>query len=319
MGWSRTLRRLDRYHVAACLLGGGCMLLLLYKHLDFDNNDLDLPAADGDLQDFRVFANGAGAIRLGGGGGVAGQMAPPGQPREQSRDLNAAYSYDTQHRNELIHYRKDVPLVWIGGVPRSGTTLMRAMLDAHAEVRCGEETRVIPRLLGMHAGMMRSQLEMTRLKEAKIDENVLNNALGAYILSIISQHGDPAARLCNKDPFTLRSMSRLRNIFPNSKFILMIRDGRATVHSIISRKVTIKGFDIKSYKGALQDWNRAMASMFDECTKAGPGACLSVHYEQLVLHPEEQMKRILAFLDLPWDDNVLHHENMIGGQVSLSK
>ena len=30
---------------------------------------------------------------------------------------------------------------------RSGTTLMRAMLDAHPEVRCGEETRVVPRIL----------------------------------------------------------------------------------------------------------------------------------------------------------------------------
>ena len=29
----------------------------------------------------------------------------------------------------------------------SGTTLMRAMLDAHKDVRCGEETRVVPRLL----------------------------------------------------------------------------------------------------------------------------------------------------------------------------
>lgn len=35
----------------------------------------------------------------------------------------------------VYHYDRDMPLIFIGGVPRSGTTLMRAMLDAHPEVR----------------------------------------------------------------------------------------------------------------------------------------------------------------------------------------
>lgn len=44
--------------------------------------------------------------------------------------------------NSLTH-----PLIFIGGHPRSGTTLLRAMLDSHPDVRCGEETRIIPRIL----------------------------------------------------------------------------------------------------------------------------------------------------------------------------
>jgi len=40
----------------------------------------------------------------------------------------------------------------------------------------------------------------------------------------------------------------LRMLFPNSKFVLMVRDGRATAYSIISRGVTIQGFDITSYR-----------------------------------------------------------------------
>lgn len=284
MALFRTFRRWNRYHYIALLLCA--TFVLLFVHHRVNTEDSDRHQSHHNILDTK------------------------------SRSLNAAYNYDA---NDLVYYKKEVPLIWIGGVPRSGTTLMRAMLDAHAEVRCGEETRIIPRLLGMHAGIMRSDLEMTRLREAKIDEGVLNNALGAYILSVISQHGEPAARLCNKDPFTLRSMSRLTTIFPNSKFILMVRDGRAVVHSIISRKVTIKGFDGKTYEGALKDWNRAMTSMYDECMKVGPRTCLMVHYEQLVLHPRGQMQTILEFLELDWDDNVMHHEDMVGGEVSLSK
>jgi hypothetical protein len=71
-------------------------------------------------------------------------------------------------------------------------------------------------------------------------------------MQIIVRHGQPAERLCNKDPFTLKSVAYLRQLFPRSKFILMLRDGRATVHSIISRKVTITGFDLKNPKQCLE-------------------------------------------------------------------
>lgn len=66
---------------------------------------------------------------------------------------------------------------------------------------------------------------------------VINSAIAAFCLEVIAHHGEPAARLCNKDPLTLKSADYLSELFPEAKFIFMVRDGRATVHSIISRKV----------------------------------------------------------------------------------
>lgn len=101
----------------------------------------------------------------------------------------------------------------------------------------------------------------------------------------------------------------------------MVRDGRATVHSIITRKVTITGFDLTSYRDCLTKWNRAVTIMHNECLSVGPSRCLMVHYEQLVLHPRVWLEKILHFLDVPWDDVVLHHEQLINrpGGISLSK
>nr|CDJ86739.1 protein-tyrosine sulfotransferase A [Haemonchus contortus] len=96
-----------------------------------------------------------------------------------------------------------------GGVPRSGTTLMRVMLDAHPDIRCGEETSVIPYVLGMRLHF-----------ESKV-----------------------AKRLCNKDPFTAFHLPTLIRMFPNAKHILMIRDARATIHSMIDRNVPVSGFN----------------------------------------------------------------------------
>merc|ERR1711936_1339811 len=192
---------------------------------------------------------------------------------------------------KVYEYDRNSPIVFIGGVPRSGTTLMRAMLDAHPEVRCGEETRVVPRILQMRAHWMKSTKESMRLEEAGLTGDVLDSALSSFILEVVAKHGEPAPRLCNKDPFTLKSGAYLLQLFPKSKFLFMVRDGRATVHSIITRKVTITGFDLKSFRQGLQRWNAAITAMNEQCDQLGSKNCLPVIYEQLVLHPEQWMRK----------------------------
>lgn len=221
---------------------------------------------------------------------------------------------------EKIHYDRHMPLIFIGGMPRSGTTLVRVLLDAHPDVRCGEETRIIPRLLSLKQQWSKSPTEVQRLIEGGITDDVMDAAMTAFILEVIVRHGKPAPRLCNKDPFTLRAAVYLHKLFPQAKFLLMIRDGRAVVHSIITRKVTITGYDLTDYRQCLKRWNAAMYSMYNQCQQLGPSICMPVYYEQLVLHPKPWLQRILAFLDVPWNDSVLHHEQIINQSgISLSK
>lgn len=76
--------------------------------------------------------------------------------------------------------------------------------------------------------------------------------------------------------------------------------------------------------------------MYEQCNTVGREMCLPVYYEQvyfnrffhtninnsinqLVLHPEREMRRILEFLNMPWNASVLHHEMFIGNAISLSK
>ena len=77
----------------------------------------------------------------------------------------------------------------------------------------------------------------------------------------------------------------------------------------------------EKYREFLKFWNIDISDMFEECVKLGPCKCLPVYYEQLVQHPEMWMKKITNFLDLPWDEAVLHHEDFINkaGGISLSK
>ena len=236
------------------------------------------------------------------------------------RNVSSQHVLDASGQR-VYPYDRLMPLIFIGGVPRSGTTLMRVMLDAHPEVRCGAETRVIPRLLGMRAHWARSAREWRRLQEAGVSADVVDAAVGAFILEVVARHGEPAPRLCNKDPFSLKSTADLARIFPGARFLLMLRDGRAVAHSIISRRITISGFNLADYGACLRRWNAAVATMYAQCNAVGPQRCLQVYYEELVLQPSRTMHRVLEFLSLTWSDQVLHHERYVNqpGGVLLSK
>lgn len=91
--------------------------------------------------------------------------------------------------------------------------------------------------------------------------------------------------------------------------------------TIVYVQVTITGFDLTSYRQCLTKWNHAVELMYQQCKSLGPSRCLLVRYESLVLAPETTMRRVLDFLDLPWDEAVLHHERYINqpNGVALSK
>jgi protein-tyrosine sulfotransferase len=203
-----------------------------------------------------------------------------------------------------------LPIIFVGGFPRSGTTLMRVLLDTHPEIRCGQETHVIPKLL-LHVGQYNLR-EKTRLDAAGVTEEVLDSAVASFILQVIKGHGVPANRLCNKDPLSLRNMTYLVKLFPNSKFVLMVRDGRAVVHSLMSRKINIRGIKNHSYEHLLNTWSETVSAMARQCSSLIPRQCIFVHYEHLVLFPAQTMKRVMRFVGVDWNDKILHHEQQIG-------
>ena len=80
-------------------------------------------------------------------------------------------------KGEIFQYNHTTPIIFIGGMPRSGTTLMRVMMDAHPEVRCGEETRLVPRILDMRNYLYNTgHPEKKKLVEAGVTENVVDEA-----------------------------------------------------------------------------------------------------------------------------------------------
>lgn len=84
--------------------------------------------------------------------------------------------------------------------------------------------------------------ERPRLIQGGISDRIIHRAMAAFTLETIAQHGPPPKVLCNKDPLLLNNGEYVSKLFPKSKWLFMVRDGRAVVHSIVTRKITISGY-----------------------------------------------------------------------------
>ncbi|KAH8877472.1 Protein-tyrosine sulfotransferase A [Schistosoma japonicum] len=113
-------------------------------------------------------------------------------------------------------------IIFIGGYPRSGTTLMRVLLDVHPMIRCGPETRVIPKILDFRREWSVGR-ESERLKAAGLYPDVIDSAVRSFILSLIINAGETSPVLCNKDPLSFIHLEYMAKIFPDAKFIHMVQ------------------------------------------------------------------------------------------------
>ncbi|TPP59801.1 Tyrosine sulfotransferase 1 [Fasciola gigantica] len=193
---------------------------------------------------------------------------------------------------------------------------MRVMLDVHPMIRCGPETHILPRLL-MQLSAFNIGFNRKRLIKAGLYPKAINEAYAAFIHTLIRLAGEDAPVLCNKDPLTLKFISDLSAIIPTAKFILMVRDGRAVVNSLVRRAIRI-GPNILTPMDMFIRWENITWGMLKQCDSLGPATCHMLRYEDLVLRPQEQMRQVLGFIGVPWDPIVLRHATTLGESTVLN-
>ena len=151
-------------------------------------------------------------------------------------------------------YNSSSQILFIGGVPKSGTTLMRVLLDIHPGVRCGPETHVVIDVLKLRYEWANFGHLKKRNDAAGITHEIIDKAIKAFILEVVARHGDPADIICDKEPFLMTQAGYLATAFPNSKLIHMVRDGRAISHSLVSRKLEFPPFSKTDHAQNLKSW-----------------------------------------------------------------
>lgn len=200
--------------------------------------------------------------------------------------------------------------ILIGGVPRSGTTLFRAMLHAHPHLHCGPERKLV-------APLVRAQREWWQvygpmLVEANITRAAMDASAGAYLRELLRQSTPPGLRPAEKTPNTLLFLEELGRMLPDARFIQVVRDGRAVAASLVRQdwvdpKNGQKIPYTRDVRAAAEFWLQYLVEVARQIQTV-QGRYLEVRYELLVTQPEATLRRVLDFLGEPWDEAVLHHE-----------
>lgn len=199
---------------------------------------------------------------------------------------------------------EDAP-VFLIGFPRSGTTLLDQVLDAHPRLRVLEEKAfLLPGLDRLaQAGRHYPQL---LAGEARDDFMGLRDDYLTHVRNALRLRAGEIA--VDKLPLNLLYLPLIHVLFPTAKILLALRHPCDAVLSCF-----MQNFAENDQMSNFLDLGRAThfyARSFDllaQCRRELPLTLHEVRYETLLDNLEEESRKIFSFLDLSWDAQVLNY------------
>jgi protein-tyrosine sulfotransferase len=222
-----------------------------------------------------------------------------------------------QYRWRRRAYTSPERHIVIGGTPRSGTTLVRRILDRHPSLCCGPETSIL-----LPAGMRLDQVATAYAWPVDDLRTMMaqSPSQGAFVDAFASryrrQRGRP--RWAEKTPLNVLSFDWVLERFPDARLVHVVRDGRDVVCSMRQHpdRRWVDGVEVKELRPQPVD---AYMRRWVRDTEAGIGRrgdprYVEVRYEELVADPERVMRDLLEALDEPWVPEILVERTPKGGK-----
>jgi hypothetical protein len=187
------------------------------------------------------------------------------------------------------------------GFPRSGTTLLENALAAHPKIESFEE---IPSDIIMFKAM--SEVDASGITEPEQRRKAFEAARECYYREIRRRTKKPFVSVyIDKLPLRSIYIRVLERMFPQRKYIFSIRHPYDVVLSCFQQRFKLNDAmeNFRRFDDACLLYNQVMQRWFE----VFPGPTERVHYvryDDLVLNFDEEIRKVLAFLGVEWDDTV---------------
>jgi hypothetical protein len=183
---------------------------------------------------------------------------------------------------------------------RSGSTLLRMMLNSHSAIYAPHE---------LHLGKLRASLKDKYVKESMgelgWDEGELTHMLWDRVLDAALQRSGKTV-LVEKTPNHVFFWSRIARCWPDARFIFLLRHPAAIYDSWARARPHQSAEETAS---SVLKYGRGV----QEARQVLPGC--TVRYETLVKEPEAQTRRICEFLGLDWEPSMLEYGSQQHGSI----
>jgi tetratricopeptide (TPR) repeat protein len=198
--------------------------------------------------------------------------------------------------------------VFIVGMPRSGTSLLEQILSSHPSIHGAGE---LSWLFRCYESLVRRCPPNTLTLSAAFDHlsRADMEAVAEEYLQPLAALNPSAKRIINKQPANYLHLGLVKLLFPFSKVIYCHRAAEDTCLSCYMTDFA-SGHDFTHSLPALGHYYRQQELMMAHWKSVLNLSMLDVRYEEVVDDLEGQTRRILEFLELPWDEKCLRfHEN----------
>lgn len=216
----------------------------------------------------------------------------------ESTDIRAAW------RAEARGQEDHPPLVFLLGYPRSGTTLLEQVVGSHPRILGYEETTAFNQALQKVSGAPVEEGEKPWDRFNASDPSARRLARAWYFehLRRLGPPPAPGAVLLDKNPALTGNVHLISRLFPEAKFLFMVRDPRDVCLSAYQTYVTMSPFSVRWL-----DWDdtvRHCAEILGHWVALRdrlPNPYLEVRYEDLVTDLPATGRRVMEFLGLDWE------------------
>jgi hypothetical protein len=217
------------------------------------------------------------------------------------------------------------PAPFVVGVGRSGTTLLRLMLDAHPQLAIPAETHFVPDLLEREgecrmAGELVDAiiaartwddfgLDAEELRAAAAGAHGAAEVLRVFYRLCAEREGKP--RWGDKTPGYVKRMRTIGDALEEARFIHLIRDGRDVALSRLKRGMGAE----KPIADVADLWKRRIENARKQAKRLR-GRYLELRYEDLVAAPDPALREICALIELDFDPAMLAHHERASERIS---
>jgi hypothetical protein len=216
------------------------------------------------------------------------------------------------------------PPIFLCGVHRSGTTLLRLIFDSHSRIACPPESFFI----GPLADLLRDTKAMEGLAAMGFDRAHvlarLRETAEYFFEMYASSRQKP--RWADKTPSYVDCLDPIDELFgPEARYVVIYRHGLDAACSI----ATIELRELEEYRGAPREQRLVAAARYwaTQCRKLRdfqarhPERTLELRYESLCANPEPELRRVFEFVDEAFEPQLLRfyeqpHDHWVGLQDS---
>lgn len=207
-------------------------------------------------------------------------------------------------------------IIFVGGAPRSGTTLVKNILDAHPDICSGPEFDIMPEIVRVW------QLGVHKVREGRIsaflDEDQLRERFASLVNSLLEPYRLRKKKPCiaEKTPDNVLVYTQLNRLLPRAYLIHVIRDGRDVVSSMIAVAERYRLADrklpaiIKNVEACSQTWSSYVSAPFEQAkvfqSTEFQRRYIEVRYEDIIQNPEATLKYLCRRLKVDFSPSMLN-------------